>query len=137
MEIGLVQHKGKGKDKGGKGKDGKKGKGKDQKGKGKDNHSKDKGGKGQASKDRCAICWKAGHTTEKSWFNTKGQEKGKGKKAVAAVNEGDNASIISAGPSASQVVGATAASSPFLPRLRRRTEKTRTSVRSGNTDFSW
>ena len=105
MEIGLVQHKGKGKDKGGKGKDGKKGKGKDQKGKGKDNHSKDKGGKGQDSKDRCAICWKAGHTTEKCWFNTKGQEKGKGKKAVAAVNEGDNASIVSAGPSASQVGG--------------------------------
>ena len=105
MEIGLVQHKGKGKDKGGKGKDGKKGKGKDQKGKGKDNHSKDKGGKGQDSKDRCAICWKAGHTTEKCWFNIKGQEKGKGKKAVAAVNEGDNASIVSAGPSASQVGG--------------------------------
>ena len=105
MEIGLVQHKGKGKDKGGKGKDGKKGKGKDQKGKGKDTHSKDKGGKGQDSKDRCAICWKAGHTTEKCWFNTKGQEKGKGKKAVAAVNEGDNASIVSAGPSASQVGG--------------------------------
>ena len=103
MEIGLVQHKGKGKDKGGKGKDGKKGKGKDQKGKGKD--SKDKGGKGQDSKDRCAICWKAGHTTEKCWFNTKGQEKGKGKKAVAAVNEGDTASIVSAGPSASQVGG--------------------------------
>ena len=105
MEIGLVQQKGKGKDKGGKGKDGKKGKGKDQKGKGKDNHSKDKGGKGQDSKDRCAICWKAGHTTEKCWFNTKGQEKGKGKKAVSAVNEGDNASIVSAGPSASQVGG--------------------------------
>ena len=105
MEIGLVQYKGKGKDKGGKGKEGKKGKGKDQKGKGKDTHSKDKGGKGQDSKDRCAICWKAGHTTEKCWFNTKGQEKGKGKKAVAAVNEGDNASIVSAGPSASQVGG--------------------------------
>ena len=105
MEIGLVQQKGKGKDKGGKGKDGKKGKGKDQKGKGKDNHWKDKGGKGQDSKDRCAICWKAGHTTEKCWFNTKGQEKGKGKKAVAAVNEGDNASIVLAGPSASQVGG--------------------------------
>ena len=105
MEIGLVQQRGKGKDKGGKGKGGKKGKGKDQKGKGKDNHSKDKGGKGQDSKDRCAICWKAGHTTEKCWFNTKGQEKGRGKKAVAAVNEGDNASIVSAGPSASQVGG--------------------------------
>ena len=36
--------------------------------------------KGQGSKDRCAICWKAGHTTEKCWFNTKGQEKGKGRK---------------------------------------------------------
>ena len=62
-------------------------------------------GKGQGSKDRCAICWKAGHTTEKCWFDTKSKEKGKGKKAVAVVNEGDNASIVSAGPSASQVGG--------------------------------
>ena len=53
-------------------------------------------------KDRCAICWKTGHTTEKCWFNSKGQPKGKGKKGVAGITE-DNTSVVSAGPSASQV----------------------------------
>ena len=53
-------------------------------------------------KDRCAICWKTGHTTEKCWFNSKGQPKGKGNKGVAGITE-DNTSVVSAGPSASQV----------------------------------
>jgi len=63
-----------------------------------------KGGKGQQEKDRCAICWKTGHTPEKCWFNSKGQPKGKGKKGVAGITE-DNTSVVSAGPSASQVGG--------------------------------
>ena len=104
MDISLVgDGKGKGKGKDGKGKDNKKGKGKEAKGKGKDSHN-NKGGKGQQEKDRCAICWKTGHTIEKCWFNSKGQPKGKGKKGVAGITE-DNASVISAGPSASQVGG--------------------------------
>ena len=104
MDISLVgDGKGKGKGKDGKGKDNKKGKGKEAKGKGKDSHS-NKGGKGQREKDRCAICWKTGHATEKCWFNSKGQPKGKGKKGVAGITE-DNTSVVSAGPSASQVGG--------------------------------
>ena len=104
MDISLVgDGKGKGKGKDGKGKDNKKGKGKEAKGKGKDSHN-NKGGTGQQEKDRCAICWKTGHTIEKCWFNSKGQPKGKGKKGVAGITE-DNASVISAGPSASQVGG--------------------------------
>ena len=104
MDISLVgDGKGKGKGKDGKGKDNKKDKGKEAKGKGKDSHN-NKGGKGQQEKDCCAICWKTGHTIEKCWFNSKGQPKGKGKKGVAGITE-DNASVISAGPSASQVGG--------------------------------
>ena len=91
MDIGQIGHgKGKGKGKDGKGKEGKKGKGKDSKGKNKESHNNGKGGKANENKDRCAICWKTGHTTEKCWFNTKGQEKGKGKKSVAAVTEEDS-----------------------------------------------
>ena len=104
MDISLVgDGKGKGKGKDGKGKDNKKGKGKEAKGKGKDSHS-NKGGKGQQEKDCCTICWKTGHATEKCWFNSKGQPKGKGKKGVAGITE-DNTSVVSAGPSASQVGG--------------------------------
>ena len=105
MDIGKVgDDKGKGK--------GKKGKGKEQKGKGKGGDS-NKGGKGKDkpkgsdNKDRCPICWKTGHTVEKCWFNSKGNDKGKGKgHKVSAVTEADGAeSTISAGPSASQVGG--------------------------------
>jgi hypothetical protein len=106
MEIGQIGHgKGKGKGKDGNGKAGKKGKEKKTKGTSKDSHSSGKSGKSSDSKDRCAICWKTGHTTEKCWFNSKGREKGKGKKFVSAVAEGDTSSVISAGPSASQVGG--------------------------------
>ena len=103
MDIGHVgDGKGKGKGKEGKGKDAKKGKGKDGKGKSKEQPSKQ--GKG-SEKDRCAICWKTSHTTEKCWFNSKGQSKGKGKKGVSGITDTDNQSVVSAGPSASQVGG--------------------------------
>ena len=70
MDIGQIGHgKGKGKGKDGKGKEGKKGKGKDSKGKNKESHNNGQGGKANENKDRCAICWKTGHTTEKCWFN--------------------------------------------------------------------
>ena len=106
MEIGQIGHgKGKGKGKDGTGKEGKKGKGKKTKGKSKDSHNSGKSGKSSDSKNRCAICWKRGNTTEKCWFKSKGQEKGRGKKSVSAVAEGDTSSVVSAGPSASQVGG--------------------------------
>ena len=38
-------------------------------------------------------------------MESEGAEKGKGKKSVSAVAEGDTSSVISAGPSASQVGG--------------------------------
>ena len=102
MEIGQTGHgKGKGKGKNGTGKEGKNGKD----GKNKDSHNSGKSGKNSDSKNRCAICWKTGNTTEKCWFNSKGQEKGRGKKSVSAVAEGDTSSVVSAGPSASQVGG--------------------------------
>ena len=94
--------KGKGKGKEGKGKDAKKGKGKDGKGKSKEQPSKQ--GKG-SEKDQCAICWKTSHAIEKCWFNSKGQPKGKGKKGVSGITDTDNQSVVSAGPSASQVGG--------------------------------
>lgn len=107
MDIGKI---------GGKGGKGKKGdnKGKNDKGKGgKDHHGKGKGkpsqdGKGKNDKERCAICWKTSHSTDKCWYNSKGHEKGNGKsqKQVSNVNEGGEAdSVLSAGPSASQVGG--------------------------------
>ena len=104
MDISLVgDGKGKGEGKNGKGKGHKKGKGKEAKGKGKDSHS-NKGGKGQQEKNRCAICWKTGHATEKCWFISKNRPKGKGKKGVAGITKG-NTSVVPAGPSASQVGG--------------------------------
>ena len=105
MEIGQIGHgKGKGTGKDGNGKGGQEGQRK-KKGTSKDSHSSGKSGKSSDSKDRCAICWKTGRMTEKCWFNSKGREKGKGKKSVSAVAEGDTSSVISAGPSASQVGG--------------------------------
>ena len=76
MDIGKIG------DKGGKGKKGDKGKndkgkgGKDSHGKGKGKSSKDGGGK-KNGKERCAICWKTSHATDKCWYNSKGQEAGK------------------------------------------------------------
>ena len=104
MDIGKIG------DKGGKGKKGEKGKndkgkgGKDSHGKGKGKSSKDDGGK-KNEKERCAICWKTSHATDKCWYNSKGHEKGKGKsqRQVSNVNEGEADSVLSAGPSASQV----------------------------------
>ena len=96
MDISLVgDGKGKGKGKDGKGKDNMNGKEKRPK-------EKERTATATKEKDRCAICWKTGHTTEKCWFNSKGQPKGKGNKGVAGITE-DNTSVVSAGPSASQV----------------------------------
>ncbi len=78
MDIGKIG------DKGGKGKKGDKGKKykgkgvKDNHGKGKGKSSKDDGGK-KNDKERCAICRKTSHATDKCWYNSKGHEKGKGK----------------------------------------------------------
>ena len=115
MDIG--HGKGKGKD--GKGKEGKKSKGKESKGKSKESNTSGKGTKSTESKDRCAICWKTSHTTEKCWFSKKGQENGKGKKSVSAVTEGDTSSVVSAGPSASQVAVASSASHPRRSKSRK------------------
>lgn len=107
MDIGKIGDKGgKGKKGDGKGKNDKGKGGKDQHGKGKGTSSKD--GKGKSDKERCAICWKTSHPTDKCWYNSKGHEKGKGKsqKQVSNVNEGGEAdSVLSAGPSTSQVGG--------------------------------
>ena len=73
MEIGQIGHgKGKAKGRDGEGKEGKKGKGK-QKGKAKI-HSSGKSGKSSDSKNRCAIFWKTGRTTQKCWFNLKAKK---------------------------------------------------------------
>ena len=53
----------------------------------------------------CNLLEGPSRASQKPWFNTKGEGKGKGKKSIAAVNEGDNAFIVSAGSLASQVVG--------------------------------
>ena len=96
MEIGQIGHsKGKGKGKYRKEKEGKKGKGKESNGKSKERHSSGKGDKSSESKDRCVICWKAGHATQKCWLNI----------SVSAVTAGDTFSVVSAGPSASQMGG--------------------------------
>ena len=104
MDIGKIG------DKGGKGKRGDKRKndkgkgGKDNHGKGKGKSCKDDGGK-KNEKDWCAICWKTSHATDKCWYNSEAQEKGGGKSQgqVSNVNEGEADSVLSAGPSASQV----------------------------------
>ena len=86
---GVISHKGKGE----------KGESKDGKGKG--------SGKSKDEKPRCATCWKTSHTTDKCWHNSKGSSQGdkrgsKGK--VSNVHDGDGGeSVLSAGPSASQV----------------------------------
>lgn len=113
MDIGKI---GDGKDGKGKGKDGK---GKDAKGKGKDKDGKGKGKekdkpKGDVS-NRCAICWKTSRATEKCWFNGNGQKKGgKRKPHKTAINEDETESVLSAGPSASQVGGAAKCHHPAI-----------------------
>lgn len=104
MDIDRIGDKGKGKGDGkgkGKGKNEPKGGKKGDKGKGK-NNSKD--GKGKDDK-RCPICWRTGHEVQNCWFNSKGAGKGKQEKGGKGVNAvaDDNASVISAGCSASQV----------------------------------
>ena len=102
MDIGKIgdkeNPKGKGKDKGGKGKKGDK-----PKGKGDGNQHGEKG-KDNKEKEKCPICWRTGHKVQDCWFNSKGKGKGQGKKVANTVNQvaDDNASALSAGPSASQ-----------------------------------
>ncbi|CAE7320371.1 RE2 [Symbiodinium pilosum] len=134
MDIGKIgdkespKGKGKGKDKSGKGKKGDKPKGKG------DGHQLGEKGKDNKEKEKCPICWRAGHRVQDCWFNSKGKGKGQGKKGGNTVNQvaDDNASVLSAGPSASQA-GSTA--STTKPGLRRISDEHMRVLRIGGGDI--
>ena len=70
-------------------------------------------------KKKCPMCWRTGHEVQDCWLNSKGKGKGQGKKGGNNVNQvaDDNASVLSAGPSASQAGSTASATKPGVRRI--------------------